>query len=302
MYQLLSLFGGAILSVMISINGNLAEEYGAYTAAVIIHVVGVLFALFLCFLRKEKRPRQIPKLGWVYLGGAIGVITTLCNNLSFGHISMTSLIALGLLGQMITGMFIDQLGLFGMEKRPLQKESLVGILLALVGIFVMLDTTVTAAIYATALSIGAGVSVVLSRTVNARLSQQIGALQGSLVNHMVGLPITILIMFLVAKPPAVDGLPFRPWIYLGGTIGVLVVLLCNVVVPKLPAFHVTALTFAGQIFTGIALDVIAGESFSDASFTGGLIISLGVTLNIVLEYFASKKKKRGSLPDAPEDI
>lgn len=298
MYQLLSILSGMILSVMVSINGNLSEQHGAFTAAVIIHIVGVTFALLLCALRKETlqpgaHAQRLMKSGWLYLGGAIGVATTVFNNLSFGHISMTSLIALGLLGQMLTGMFIDQMGLFGMTKRRFQKESLAGILLAAAGIFVMLDATVTAAVYATIMSIGAGVSVVLARTVNARLSQEIGALQGSLVNHLVGLPITIVIALLVTETPVSAGasLPFRPWIYLGGTIGVMVVLLCNIIVPKLPAFHVTALTFTGQIFTGILLDVISGERFLDASFTGGIIIALGVVVNMVLEYAASRKSQ-----------
>lgn len=294
MYQLLSIISGMILSVMVSINGNLSDRYGVLKAAVIIHIVGVLFALLLCFVRKEKRLHRKPSSVWIYLGGAIGVITTFFNNLSFGHISMTSLIALGLLGQMVTGMFIDHLGLFGMKKRQFQKDSVIGILLAITGIFIMLDSTVTTTIYATVLSVGAGVSVVMARTVNARLSQEIGPLQGSLVNHLVGLPITLVVALLVTDHPVYSGVvsPVRPWIYCGGMIGVIVVLLCNIVVPKLPAFHVTVLTFTGQLFTGIVLDLVSGERFSDASFRGGIIIALGVVVNMILEYLAIQRSEK----------
>ncbi|MGL5435705.1 MAG: DMT family transporter [Lachnospiraceae bacterium] len=289
MYQLFSVLTGLILAVMISINGNLSEQYGVYTAAVIIHIVGVVFAFFLCTLRKEKYPFHTRIPVWVYSGGAIGVFTTISNNLAFGHISMTSIVALGLFGQLTTSLFIDCLGLFGMKKHPFRKASLAAFLFAIAGILVMLDSTVTTRLYAVLFSLGSGISVVLSRTVNARLSQKIGALQGSFINHLVGLPITVIIALLAAgsHAAATPVMSIRPWIYLGGTLGVIVVLLCNITVPKVPAFRLTVLTFIGQIFTGIILDIITGNSHSDTSFTGGIIIALGIAANMALEHRAA---------------
>ena len=45
MYQLLALINGIILSVMISVNGNLSVQYSAFTATAIIHAVGSLLSL-----------------------------------------------------------------------------------------------------------------------------------------------------------------------------------------------------------------------------------------------------------------
>ena len=291
MYQLFSVLTGLILAVMIAINGHLSEQYGVFTAAMIIHIVGVIFAFCLCLLRKEKYrlPARVPI--WIYSGGVIGVITTVCNNLSFGHISMTSILALGLFGQMVTALLIDCLGLFGMKKHPFRKASLTGFLFAVAGIVMMLDSTVTAAAYAVLFSLGAGVSVVLSRTVNAHLSQQVGALQGSLINHLAGLPITIIIVLLTASgravPAPASSLP--AWIYLGGALGVVTVLLCNITVPKVPAFRLTVLTFIGQFFTGICLDFFAGNDQPDASFTGGMVIALGIAINMGIDYLDLRK-------------
>lgn len=287
MNNLLVLLTGIILAVMISINGNLTNVHGVYLAAVIIHIVGSVFALILCMLQKDKKPLFSEKPKWIYLGGAIGVITTIFNNMAYGHISMTSIIALGLLGQAITSLIIDCYGLLGMKKQTFKKHSLIGFTIAFMGIFLMMDKTVTSSMTALIVSLIAGVSIVLSRTVNARLAERIGALRGSLVNHLVGLPITVVVLLIAVgghnftMTAGTGG--FQPWIYLGGTLGVTVVLLYNYTVPKVPAFSVTLLCFLGQVFTGILIDFMSGAFSFNGSFLGGIVISLGMVVNIILD-------------------
>ena len=280
MYQLLALINGIILSVMISVNGNLSVQYSAFTAAAIIHAVGSLFALLLCAFQKNRKPVWPHRPRWIYLGGAIGVFTTVFQNLAFTCISITSVIALG----------------FGMEKRPLPRYALIGLSLSVFGIFVMLDTTVTTAALGAAISFASGISMVLSRTANARLAEKTGALQGSLVNHLTGLPITVGLALAAA---AISGTPvtvsaggsFRLWIYLGGALGVIVVMLLNITVPKSPGFQLTLLVFVGQVFTGILLDSAAGSYHTGTSLWGGIIIAAGIAVNMILEQVTAVLKK-----------
>lgn len=297
MYELLALLTGLMLSVMISVNGLLSDKYGALWAAVIVHVVGVLSALILCQFKKEKKKMTGYAPVWIYLGGVIGAFTTLCNNAAFGYISMTSIVALGLLGQAVMSLAIDCFGLFGMVRRPFQKKSLTGLVFSLAGIAIMLDDTVREAAYAVCFSLFAGITIVLSRTVNARLADKTGALEGSFINHLAGLPVTIIIALAAG-----NGLPFdigrmggihvsaRPWIYLGGTMGVIVVLLCNFTVPRISAFRLTGLTFVGQVFTGLLLDVAAGKSRPDASFAGGVVIAMGIAVNLMVEKIGAARE------------
>lgn len=301
MYQLLALINGMILSVMISVNGNLSVRYSAFTAAAIIHAVGSLFALLLCALQKNKKPVWTHKPKWIYLGGAIGVFTTVFQNLAFSCISITSVIALGLLGQTVTSLVIDSSGLFGMEKRPLPRYAIVGLSLSVFGIFVMLDTSVAGAALGTAISFASGISMVLSRTANARLAEKTGALQGSLVNHLVGLPITVILAFAVAasngtSASAVAGGSFQPWIYFGGVLGVVVVMVLNITVPKIPAFQLTLLVFIGQVFTGILLDIVAGSYHTGATLWGGIIIAAGIAVNMILERIFTSASKGSNSP------
>ena len=276
MYQLLALINGIILSVMISVNGNLSVQYSAFTAAAIIHAVGSLFALLLCAFQKNRKPVWPHRPRWIYLGGAIGVFTTVFQNLAFTCISITSVIALGLLGQTVTSLVIDSSGLFGMEKRPLPRYALIGLSLSVFGIFVMLDTTVTTAALGAAISFASGISMVLSRTANARLAEKTGALQGSLVNHLTGLPITVGLALAAAAISA---------------LGVIVVMLLNITVPKIPGFQLTLLVFVGQVFTGILLDSAAGSYHTGTSLWGGIIIAAGIAVNMILEQVTAVLKK-----------
>lgn len=289
MYQLLALLNGAVCAVMIAINGTLTNHYGLFTATVIIHIVGTVFSLGVLLVRRDKLlpPRGLPL--WFYLGGAIGLLTSLSNNFCIGKISLTSILALGLFGQTVIALLIDRTGLLGMEKRPFRPSSLVGVAFALAGIVFMLDFSEGSAVWAIAIAFGGGVTNVLSRTVNARLSHHAGALDGSFINHLVGLPLSVLAMLLLGRSEVFPGFFPQVWMYVGGTLGVTTVLLLNVIVPKLPAFQVTMLTFAAEVFAGVALDLLIGTDISGRTFTGGLIIAGGMGLNMLLERWDGRR-------------
>lgn len=85
------------------------------------------------------------------------------------------------------------------------------------------------------LSLAAGVTVVLSRTVNARLSEHTGALEGSLVNLLGGLPLCLLLV-LVVPEVAVPG-RFSLWPWLGGILGLTAVALCNARIAHVEQMH-----------------------------------------------------------------
>ncbi|MGY3765768.1 DMT family transporter [Vagococcus vulneris] len=294
MYQLLVILSGVILSLMISINGSLSSIYGIYLAAIIIHIVGTIFASLIRLFSGNRTPLFKIQPRWVYTGGLIGVFTTIFLNFSFGKISMTSIIALGLLGQTATSLIIDTCGLFGMKKHPLNRSAIIGLVFSLFGMFIMLDASVVSGIVAVVLSFLSGISIVISRTINAKLSESIGSLNGSLVNHIVGLGASIAIA-IVTIPQSVLSLNLAAnqslWVYLGGMMGVIVVMLANITVLKVSNFNITILTFIGQLLTGVIIDVMTGNSFLDRSFIGGLIISCGVLITLVMDHLATRKSK-----------
>ncbi|MEG2661037.1 MAG: DMT family transporter [Oscillospiraceae bacterium] len=291
----ISVLIGCIIAVMLAFNGGLSAQYGVFGSTVIIHIVGTTFAFAAIKLRKMKLniTRDIPL--WMFCGGAIGVLTTLFNNFSFGKIGITAIMALGLFGQGVTSAIIDCFGLFGMPKRKYKKLDLIGILFAVIGILIMLEDIENAAFAAILMSLAAGVTIVLSRTVNADLSGKIGALQGAFVNHFVGLPITVAMLLMLGRAePIFTGFSLSPklWIYLGGALGVIVVMLFNVMVPKVKAFNLTLLTFVGQVFAGILIDIITKQPYSQASFYGSTLVAAGIFTNILLGHFSDEKERK----------
>lgn len=289
MSMLLALLTGAVISIMVSINGGLTACVGEYTAAVVIHVVGTAFALILCLIRRERIFARRHAPAWAYLGGVIGVLTTFFNNFAFGRISVTSLTALGLLGQTMTAALMDGLGLLGMPRRGVAKSTWIGMGISLIGVAVMLDASIADAALAVIVSIAAGVTNVFSRTVNARLSQKASALTGSFFNHLTGLPCCLLLWLLAGGTALKPSAAPAPWMLCGGMLGVTVVLLLNITVPRIAAFRLTLLSFLGQIFTGLAIDLALGQNISGGLFWGGVICAAGLLASMAIEVISKKK-------------
>lgn len=282
---------GIVLAVMISLNGNLSAQFGAFPAAAIIHIVGLVVAGVCCLFQKEKKKLLGQGSIWIYSGGAIGVLTTVFQNMAFGNISMTSIVALSLFGQTVMALVVDGLGLFGMRKQPFRFRVFIGVAFALAGIVYMLDQSVTSAILAVAVSFVSGIAIVLSRTACARLAEKTGALRSSLMSHLIGLPITILLALVLGSGGAPGtSAGFHPWVYLGGVLGVAVIFLCNLTVPRVPAFRLSILSFVGQVFTGVILDVLFGGEYSQRTFIGGIVIAVGMGVYLLMEYIAGRKR------------
>ena len=290
MYHFLSLLTGLLIAVMIAVNGGLTVQYGVYTAVVIIHITG-LIPITAVVLIKRERPFGSRHAWFLYLGGAIGVLTTAFNNFAFGRISVSSILALELFGQAIIGLLIDQYGLFGMAKYPFAKQKLIGLSLIIAGIASMLTNFEIAAV---AVSFAAGVTIVLSRTLNAKLSELTSVRISSFYNYIIGLAVSIPALLLLGRNETpLTEFSFSPdwYIYTGGLLGLLVVLISNIVVVKISAFYLTLLIFIGQVFSGILIDAVITREFSFRNLIGGILVAAGLSVNLLLD---SKRFKAAS--------
>ena len=281
MYYLLSLIMGILISVMIAFNGGLTQLYGVYSATVIIHIVGLVIITLVALVKRDRLFSK--RFAWfLYLGGAIGVLTTVFNNISFGRISVSAILALGLLGQSIAGLVIDQYGLLGMSKHPFTKNKLIGLLLIIIGIASMINSF---EIVAVIVSFVAGVSIVISRTLNAKLSDFTNVRISTFYNYLVGLVISIFAFLLLGRNEMVLAFVISPnwYIYLGGMLGVVVVLMGNIIVVKISAFYLTLLIFIGQVFSGVLIDIVISRELSSRNLIGAVLVSIGLCVNLMLD-------------------
>jgi hypothetical protein len=79
----------------------------------VLTIAGLLFIIIMTLIKREH-PFFKRQAWFLYLGGAIGVLTTVFNNVAFARISVSSILALGLFGQSMAGLIIDQYGLLDM--------------------------------------------------------------------------------------------------------------------------------------------------------------------------------------------
>ncbi len=137
MYNLISIFIGGLISMMILLNGVLSNATGNYTSSIIIHMVGLFSIIVVLLLTKSKFKLQKGIPLYLYSAGAIGVFTVLFNNLSFAALGVSIPLALGLLGQSLTSIIIDHFGLLEMKVIKFEKKKIVGLLIISLGIVVM---------------------------------------------------------------------------------------------------------------------------------------------------------------------
>jgi len=276
---------------MVAFNGGLTSFYGVYSATVIIHVVGLVLIVAIVL---SKRERFFPgRFAWfLYLGGAIGVLTTVFNNFSFGRISVSAILALGLFGQAVGGLVIDQYGLFGMRKHPFSRQKVIGLLLILAGIAAMIYRI---EIIAVVVSFIAGVNIVLSRTFNAKLSEVTSVRVSTFYNYFIGLMVSLLAFALLGRGEIMISefaLSSNWYIYLGGVLGVTVVLLGNIVAVRISAFYLTLLIFVGQVFTGVIVDAVIAQHVSVRNVIGGVLVAVGLIVNLLLDQKAADSSSR----------
>ena len=186
---------------------------------------------------------------WMYAGGIIGIATTVFQSVAFVHLGATAVMALSLFGQTATSLIVDGLGLFGMEKRPAGKGTMLGVLVSLCGIGYMMLGAGDMQTVSLIMAIAAGVSAVFSRLTNAQLSLRTSAAGSTFTNHWVGLVGSILLMF-VAEPDimgCLQGAAAPMWAFGGGIIAVGMITLWNIAGPKVSAFRLTLLILRRSI-------------------------------------------------------
>jgi len=267
---------------MIVVNGRLGILIGLYLSCVVIHLVGLVGSSFIVTAKKQM-PFRHPKVPLrYYSGGLFGIATVLLFNTAYGHISVTALVALGLLGQAVSSLFVDHFGLFEMKKRPLNKRQIPGLFMAAFGIALMLHGFSAESILPVCLALLTGVSVVTSRSINGALAKRSTASLSAWYNHLVGLAGSLVVYAVLGFPGLIsfDDISLsNVWIFTGGLLGVLAVTFSNFLIHHVSSYSMTLLLFVGQITGGVLLDVFLEGSFAPIQILAGLIIVVGFCLN-----------------------
>jgi len=290
MYYFLAFLSGILISLTILQNGELAGLYGLYVSTVFIHLTGLMIIGPVVFFKKDKPFEKMQKW-YLYLGGAVGLITVVCTASSFGRISVSAIMALGLLGQSITGLFVDRFGLMGMPRYPFYKSKLIGLVIILAGIISMINNL---EVLAVASSFFSGVTIVVARSLNGKLAELTSIRISSFYNYVTGIGAAIIVFLLLGgNEPIYSGIVISPhwYIYFGGALGLGFVAISNMIVRKISAFSLTLFLFVGQVFSGLLIDSLVLGEFSVRMLVGGLLVAVGLTVDLCI----GKNRKKQAL-------
>ncbi len=140
---LLVLFAGGMIALQAPTNAMLSRAGGSpVLAALISFAVGTL-CLLAVWLASGNRPRAaafagVPWYAWV--GGAYGAMYVAVAAYAAPKIGLASLITIGIAGQIVMALFLDQIGAFGLPRDPVSFGRIAGALLVVAGVVLVRRT------------------------------------------------------------------------------------------------------------------------------------------------------------------
>ncbi|MBM7614994.1 DMT family transporter [Alkaliphilus hydrothermalis] len=129
---------GVLIAMMININGILGVYTNVYFSSFAVHLIATTGTLGLVAINKEINRRNVQLPFYYYLGGIMGGMIIVLNNVTFQALGVSITIALVLLGQVVTSLLVDSFGLLRMKQIPFKKGKIPGLILMLTGIFIMM--------------------------------------------------------------------------------------------------------------------------------------------------------------------
>lgn len=135
---IITLIAGMFMSIQSIFNTKLGEKVGMLESTFIVHSVGLLTALFLVLLFGKGSLKEVAHVKKVYLiGGMFGVGIVFGVMKSFQHLGPMKAMSLLVISQLCSSLIIETFGLFGAERISLTVNKPLGILIMIIGFFVL---------------------------------------------------------------------------------------------------------------------------------------------------------------------
>lgn len=134
---LYAIIAGLFITLQSVFNARVGEKVGSLETTLVVHFIGLITAIIAVYFMGEGNLRRINEVNKLYLiGGAFGVIIIYSAVRSFSILGPTYAISILLISQLLVGLVIDTLGLFGTTKIQLFATKPIGILIMLIGIWI----------------------------------------------------------------------------------------------------------------------------------------------------------------------
>ncbi|MGW6200116.1 DMT family transporter [Kribbella sp. NPDC055110] len=305
---LTSAFGiGMLVAVQSRLNGELGGILGDGIAAALISFGSGLLILLVATALVPPVRRALAKVWWTIrrpmrgygglrwwqcLGGLAGAFLVATQSITVSVIGVAVFLVAGVAGQAISSLVVDRLGFGPAGPQPLTAVRIVGALIALaaVGLAVSGQLSHPDGLMLAILPALAGVGTAVQQGINGRVARAAapdayGAVAAGVVNFLVGF-VALLIVFAVdlALRGAPRHLPSEPWLYLGGSCGVIFISAAAAVVRVVGVFVLGLGTIAGQLIASLFIDVflpVADKPITTPVVAGTLLALVAVVVAAV---------------------
>lgn len=133
---------GMLMAVQGSINGQVGKIIGTLESNFLMHAVGLAIIFLLLFVIGigDGDWSALPGLPWYgYLSGLINVAIIYGVMVSIPRLGAAQATTAIIAGQVATATLIDWLGLFGLEKTPVSLWQIGGVVVLVVGVWLMVS-------------------------------------------------------------------------------------------------------------------------------------------------------------------
>jgi transporter family-2 protein len=261
---------GVMTAIQARINGVLGLRIDdGIVAGLISFTVGLLFLVVVTLalpqaragvvrLVQGLRQRRIPI--WMLLGGACGALTVSTQGVTAGLLGV-SLFTVGVVaGQTVHGLLLDRIGVGPAGVVAVTPGRVLGGAFALAAVAISLsgDALTKAPLILLVLPFLAGLGIAWQSAANGRLAQRVQSpMTATLVSFIGG---TLLLVVAAGISVAVSGmpkaLPMEPWLYLGGLLGFIYILLGATIVAHTGVLLLGLGSVLGQLVTSVVIDLL----------------------------------------------
>jgi bacterial/archaeal transporter family-2 protein len=135
---LIGLIGGVAVGLQTPIAGAMGQRVGGIASSFIIHVSGAIFSGLFLFLHGGEKIKDWHTLPWYMLiAGIFGLILYMTINVTLPRLGTTMVVALIIVGQLVTGVIIDHFGLLGVVTRHIDLPRAVGVVVLVLGAYLI---------------------------------------------------------------------------------------------------------------------------------------------------------------------
>jgi transporter family-2 protein len=285
---------GAGISLQSYVNGRLGSDIGSPTVAAWINNLVAIVAALAIVLATGALPRAVGRLRalgrppvWQFLGGIVGAALVLVSAAAAPEVGVALLTVALVCGSTGGSLPVDAAGLGPAGKRPITAYRVAGVLLAIVATAIgALGARGDLQPLLLSLALCAGLGMAVQAAANGQLARATGEpFVAALVNITVGFAVLGAVALVAFATVSLDAPPANPWLYIGGLLGGLVVVVSATAVQTLGVLRLGLATVAGQTTGALVIDLIAPAP--------GEAVTAGTVLGVVLTMAAVAISGRG---------